>query len=434
MVASLALTCAWVEIPASSFNRAADAGFGVIEPTPPPALLPLDSQPKPTIETAASSEPFSQEPEASPAAPTAAVSRGFTFDWQRYAPYAVGLYLLGVAAVFSRFLIGYGGGQRLRRRSQPVEDPTILSALARQARKVGLAVTPAIAYCSRIAVPTVVGVLRPTILLPFSFATGLTPEQVELLLCHELAHIRRFDPLFNVLQRVIEAILFFHPAVWFISHRVRVERENCCDDIVLATGGDSAEYASSLVEIARRGLSSSAPVEGLTATGRPSQLRMRILRMLGNCDHEQMRLRQVWIPAVVTLALVGALVSRASEDIQHSGSGFITGTVEAKESGEALGSAVTQGASTPMRDRRQAENGFSAKVLDASGNPVADASVHLLRPDERLQIRNGSPEKRNRPSSSPPTRRAGSIWPAGENTMSSPSFTTKVLLLSRAHR
>lgn len=80
----------------------------------------------------------------------------------------------------------------------------------------GLTFTPAVAYCKRIVVPTVVGVLKPAILLPFSFASGLSLQQVELLLAHELAHIRRYDPLVNILQRIIEAVLFLHPPVWFI--------------------------------------------------------------------------------------------------------------------------------------------------------------------------------------------------------------------------
>ena len=72
----------------------------------------------------------------------------------------------------------------------------------------------------------------------------LTPEQVEALLAHELAHVRRLDPLVNFAQRVIEALLFFHPAVWLVSHRIRVEREHCCDDVVVGAGASATAYAS----------------------------------------------------------------------------------------------------------------------------------------------------------------------------------------------
>jgi len=178
----------------------------------------------------------------------------FSGDWQRFVPYAIVFYSLGVLILLGRLLIGLQGGQRLRKSSIAVQDVRIPAILTRQARALGMSFTPPIACCQQVLVPTVVGILRPIILLPFSFATGLRAEQIEMLLAHELAHIRRYDPLLNVIQRIIEAVLFFHPAVWFVSHRIRIERENCCDDLVLATGGTATAYASSLVEIAHQTL------------------------------------------------------------------------------------------------------------------------------------------------------------------------------------
>ncbi|HSA56184.1 MAG TPA: M56 family metallopeptidase, partial [Gemmatimonadaceae bacterium] len=99
-------------------------------------------------------------------------------------------------------------------------------------------------------VPMVIGWARPLILVPAALVTGLTPAELEALVAHELAHVRRYDILANLLQRAIETVFFFHPAVWWISARVREERENCCDDLAVAVcGGDAATYASALLAL-----------------------------------------------------------------------------------------------------------------------------------------------------------------------------------------
>src|SRR4029077_10699398 len=98
-------------------------------------------------------------------------------------------------------------------------------------------------------VPTVVGWLRPAILLPIAALAALSPAQVEAILAHERAHIRRHDCAMNVLQTIAETLLFYHPAVWWLSKRIRVEREHCCDDVAIAVCGDPVGYAQALAEL-----------------------------------------------------------------------------------------------------------------------------------------------------------------------------------------
>jgi len=243
-------------------------------------------------------------------------------DWRRYAPHVALLYLGGLAIMLGRLLLALHGGRRLRRRSQPVEDPRILRTLARQAKALGLSFTPAIACCRRIVVPTVVGVVFPMILLPISLTTGLSREQIEILLAHELAHIRRYDHFVNILQRVVEAVLFFHPCVWLISRRVRLEREYCCDDLVLAVGVEDLTYAGSLCRIAEIALTlrdgqGLAAVAAVGAGGRPSQLRQRILRVIGSPAHNPARLA---VRSNFVLILVGLATTLAAIQFVASGS------------------------------------------------------------------------------------------------------------------
>lgn len=97
--------------------------------------------------------------------------------------------------------------------------------------------------------PIVVGCFRSVILLPASFIANVPTSQLEAILAHELAHVHRYDYLVNLLQTLIETLFFYHPAVWWLSHRIRIERENCCDDLVVATFANKGDYGRALLAV-----------------------------------------------------------------------------------------------------------------------------------------------------------------------------------------
>jgi len=132
-----------------------------------------------------------------------------TAFWRLASPYVVAGYLCGVLLMLTRLAIAFGGGERLRRSSLPVNDSRWLSLLQSKAKEFGLTAAPAIACCERVAAPIIVGALKPTILLPACILSELSPAQIEAVLAHELAHIRRWDHVANLIQRVIESLLFF---------------------------------------------------------------------------------------------------------------------------------------------------------------------------------------------------------------------------------
>lgn len=124
----------------------------------------------------------------------------------------IAVYALGVVAMFLRLAVSVGGGVRLRRDSV-LADGELAAAVRRAAKRIRLLRVPSIAFCEHVSGPVVVGIVRPMILLPITFTTGLTPEQIDAIFTHELAHVRRYDHLVLMGQRIVEALLFFHPAV-----------------------------------------------------------------------------------------------------------------------------------------------------------------------------------------------------------------------------
>ncbi|WP_026374948.1 M56 family metallopeptidase [Aestuariibacter salexigens] len=131
----------------------------------------------------------------------------------------------------------------------------------------------------RVDVPMVIGWLKPVVLLPASMAIGLTPKQLDMLLAHELAHVKRYDYLVNFLQSWVEVILFFHPTVRWISKQVRIEREYCCDDMAVEACGCPLAYATALTdaELARP---NNIPQLAMAASG--GDLKQRVFRLVGH--------------------------------------------------------------------------------------------------------------------------------------------------------
>lgn len=165
-------------------------------------------------------------------------------------PWLVGFWMAGVLIQAARFIAAVRTTQRLRQ-AFVLPAPTPVEILTHNlAAYLGVTSRVVVQVSRIIDVPLVVGHLRPVILLPVSAVSGLTLAQLEMLLAHELAHLRRLDPLANLLQHVIEVLFFFNPAVWWLSNIVRQERECCCDALAIrACRGDAYGYARTLATL-----------------------------------------------------------------------------------------------------------------------------------------------------------------------------------------
>ena len=164
-------------------------------------------------------------------------------------PAIVAIWLAGVILLSSRLLVSWLRARKLVRQGARPSTPEWQDVASRLSAALGLRRVVTLLESAAVEVPSVIGSLRPVVLLPASALTGLTPEQIEMVLAHELAHIRRHDFLVNLLQAVVETLMFFHPAVWWMSRRVRIERENCCDDLAVAVCGNPLQYARALTRL-----------------------------------------------------------------------------------------------------------------------------------------------------------------------------------------
>jgi GWxTD domain-containing protein len=191
-------------------------------------------------------------------------------------PWFAPFWIAGVWIFYFGHVVAWIGVRRLRRRGVCCAPERWQKDLGRLGVKLRLS-RPVLLLESCIAdAPLVFGHFRPVILMPIGLLAGLPAGQIEVILLHELAHIRRYDYLSNLLQRSVEGLFFYHPAAWWISWVIRAERENCCDDVVVATSGNAHEYAVALAALEQNRCFDREPA--VAATG--GSLMRRIRRLL----------------------------------------------------------------------------------------------------------------------------------------------------------
>lgn len=245
---------------------------------PTPALLPT---PLGQGGTSVSPPPGAAEPKRLAAPGAWSLGRGtpgqlavWPFYLEAAATQAPWLWMFGTPLTLLSLGLGLAGTNRLRHSSVLLTAGQVRDRCRALARSIGWRREIAVAVSDRILSPILIGIWRPMILFPAAVLTGWTPAQLEMVLLHELAHVRRRDGLVNLVQRLVEAVLFFHPVVWLVSRWVRAERELCCDAWVVRRTGNAVAYAETLASLARPAWGT-AFAPGLGATGHPVVRRIR---------------------------------------------------------------------------------------------------------------------------------------------------------------
>lgn len=226
-----------------------------VRPAPAPAVFTADRVSPPVGRSLRPAKPQAQLERPAVTAqdqPPVAVSglEKLRAAMQPILPWAILVWLAGVTVMSAWHLGGWLLVRRMRRLGTRPAGAAVQETFERMLRRLGIHRPTRLLESLRVAVPVVVGWFRPVILLPASAVTGLTPQQLEAILAHEMAHIRRWDCLVQALQAVMETLLFYHPAVWWVSRQIRQESEQCCDDLAVGLCGDRRGYAHALAKVA----------------------------------------------------------------------------------------------------------------------------------------------------------------------------------------
>lgn len=293
----------------------------------------------------------------------------------RWEPLFVGLWLLGVLLLAARLLVGYAATLWLRGDRQPLPAELAVK-VAWLGRRLGVTTRCRVFLSSRIDEAIAVGCFKPLVLIPLAWATELPPSTLEAVIAHELAHIRRWDLWATLLQRLAETLLFYHPAVWWLSRRLSQQRELCCDALAVSATRSPADYVLALETIARR---TSAPPLTL-ATSFLGGGNMNLLDRVRHVLKGEAREGSAWWPAGLA-ALVAPLLAA----VALGGWSLLPATVVADEERDEPAEARVEEGPTEAGDYLE----LVVRVLETGdeGDADEDESEEAARQRKREAVR-----------------------------------------------
>jgi beta-lactamase regulating signal transducer with metallopeptidase domain/biotin carboxyl carrier protein len=351
-------------------DESVDLDAGIAHPNPPSGIDPLE--PYPTAAATPVMLTRSNLPHRFSALTIARTEAGGRSDPSPAVPWRIRaleaaaiLWGAGITAMSLRLAFGAIVLARLRTSARPVEPALeqIVSRL-RQALRVGRQVT--VLVSTRVVEPLAFGLLRPVVLMPAAMLLQCPVDVVETIIAHELAHVRRGDIWVNLLQRLVETLFFFHPGVAWLSGRIRIERELCCDDLAVASTGKRVEYAAGLVAVAQQRSRADSMLLATGVLGGRTTVAARVRRVLGESPRSSPRAG--WQGAVLVALLITG--------------GISVPYLNASATSDTQDDATAQASPAP---RPTAENGIAS--VGSTGTAADEVSGSAL--DE---LRNFGPE------------------------------------------
>jgi beta-lactamase regulating signal transducer with metallopeptidase domain len=301
-----------------------------------------------------------------------------------YLPWLVLVWFTGALVFSMKLLLSFVTLQRFRSKGVRLADQGLQLKLLDFAKHLNVKQKITLLESKLVPVPVVLGWLRPVILLPASAVSGLAPKQLEMLLAHELSHVLRRDYLVNILQSVLESLLFYHPVVWWVSAQIRREREYCCDDIAVSLTGNARGYAQTLLNLAEMRVNLAPSANG-------GQLFTRISRLLQPLETEMRP--SYWFAGLSVLGVLTALaltvvnVSAAQEDKAELWITVVGDVTFSSDYSEI--ESMASGAYIALEERTDSESKkIRARVVNANITETA-----ILQPDNTLEmVISGPPE------------------------------------------
>lgn len=296
--------------PLATFVVVYDSTPGADESSTPAAVASISALPEPTITTHDSSQQAPGRQVASPPSPDSgqaienenAISNQWGFPATQ--PFVLFLWMTGVLLSGARLIAGFGNVIWLRWGRTEVA-PELVQQSRLIAQRLGLT-TARVFSSQRIREAAVVGFIRPVVLLPTSWLTSLPTDVLEAVIAHELAHIRRYDVWANLLQRIVETLLFYHPAVWWLSNRIRLEREMCCDALAAELTGDRGDYAMALERVGRLQTQGATQLSPAFLGDRKMNMLNRVRHVLGMSVTTERE--PAWLVGIIAVAIPALLL------------------------------------------------------------------------------------------------------------------------------
>ncbi len=284
-------------------------------------------------------------------------------------PWLLVIWMVGVLILSVRLVIGFFGVYRwCHHLEQPPE--WLRQGIVSLSEGLGMQGFSRVFVSPAVLQVMAVGYLRPMVLLPAALIIQMQPEMLEAIIAHELAHIRRFDLWINLLQRIAETLFFYHPAVWWLSNRLRNERELCCDELAVKITGERLTYVSALEKASRIRLIGKQPgiAVGLGQDNQPILNRVR--HVLGIVPAPQSS--RFWLAGIITVLFLAALTLLTATTLTAKVKQKADLQVEASE----IAGPVVDEMGKPIT--LLPEEKISGRVEDKNGSPIAGASVTLL--------------------------------------------------------
>ena len=246
-----------------------------------------------------------------------------SFNW---IPVLAAVWSVGAFFCMMRIVSSYWFSKKMIRTAQKMEQPWVATC-QQLAKQLGIRQSVQLLSSHLTQVPLTVNHFKPAILFPIGFINQLNPSEVEAILAHELAHIRRHDFLINIFFSFIEALFYFHPAIWWISARMNDAREESCDEVAIALVGNPLHYAKTLVRVQETAMSlwtGPSWSTGMAFSGKKGHMQQRIARIL-NVKNFQNKKRHRLLAYAIVLLMAGT---------------FWVSTIASTQSPEALSQAI----------------------------------------------------------------------------------------------
>jgi beta-lactamase regulating signal transducer with metallopeptidase domain len=288
-------------------------------------------------------------------------------DWLHISmPWVLLIWMVGVVILSVRLLMGFIGVYRWRHHLESLPE-RLAQRIASLSEGLGMRGFSRVFISPSVLQAMAVGYLRPMVLLPAAMITQMQPEMLEAVIAHELAHIRRFDLWVNLAQRVTETLLFYHPAVWWLSNCLRNERELCCDELAIKATGQRLTYASTLESVSRTRFITKQPIlaTGLGQDNKPTLSRIR--HILGLTPTQ--RNCPFWLAGVIAVLFLAALVIPTTLAFTARVNKQVAGQVEGKEEIK-VEKAQRKSVIKAVDNKSILQNGITVELLGLTHIPV----------------------------------------------------------------